>query len=91
MGRVGRAAACLDSTQKTSEEWCENRCDKRGWTSTQTSVVKGRKSVTSCRETASLLFRYTPLHSAGEKLELIIAKSDRGEKEVKEGELCPLI
>ena len=32
MGRVGRAAACLDSTQKTSEEWCENRCDKRGWT-----------------------------------------------------------
>ena len=26
MGRVGRAATCLDSTQKTSEEWRENRC-----------------------------------------------------------------
>ena len=68
-GRVGRAAACLDSTPKTSEEWRENRCDKRGWTSTQTSAMKGGKSVTSCRETASLLFRYAPLHSAGEKLE----------------------
>ena len=69
MGRVDRAAACLDSTQKTSEEWRENRRDKRGRISTQTSALKGGKSATSCRETASLLFRYPPLHSAGEKLE----------------------
>ena len=35
MGHVDRAAACLDSTQKTSEEWRENHCDKHGWSSTQ--------------------------------------------------------
>ena len=55
--------------KKTSEEWRENQCDKRGWISTQTSALKSGKSATPCRETASLLFCYTPLHSAGEKLE----------------------
>ena len=33
--------------------------------------LKGGKSGTSCRETASLLFRYVPLHSAGENLEIL--------------------
>ena len=69
MGRVGRPAACLDSTQKRIKDCRENRCEKRGRISTQTSALQGWKSATSCREIASLLFHYTPLHSAGEKLE----------------------
>ena len=43
MGRVGQPAACLDSTQKTGEEWCENCCEKRGRISSQTSALQGRK------------------------------------------------
>ena len=76
MGWVAKAVACLDNTQKPSEQWCENFCDKHGWASTQTSVLKGGKCVTSCRKTASLLFHYVLLHSAGEKLKSILDRKE---------------
>ena len=72
MGHVGRAAACLDSTQKTNEEWHENRCDKHGWTSTQTFVLKGGKSITSCRINCISFLSLCSTSLSQEKLETYI-------------------